>query len=59
MSKLPSITSQKVIRVLEKRGFAWIEQRAAIISITILKQKEEWLFQFIKKICQKERCLKF
>ncbi len=59
MTKLPLLTSQQVIKLIERKGFILIEQKAAIIFTTTRKIKEELLYHFIKKTCLKELCMKF
>ena len=60
MPKLPSLTSEKVIKVLKRKGFVLdIELKEATMFIITQKQKEELLSLFINGIYQKEHCLKF
>ena len=53
MHKLPSLTSQEVVRILKRKGYYWIELREAIEYIIIRKVKEELLSLTTGKIYQK------
>jgi len=52
MHKLPSLTSQEVVRILERKGYVLEELREAIEYIIIRKVKEELLSLTTGKIYQ-------
>lgn len=54
MPKLPSLTPQKLIKILKKKGFKLDRVKGSHIFTTIQKAEKKSLFHSIKKICPRE-----
>jgi len=59
MPKMPVLKSKEVISILEKNGFVLIRTKGSHAIYDNAISKKMVLFPCARKICQKERLLKF